>query len=218
MINGKSIELISVVADEAYMEPTLKAIRKSLSVFNRFDEVKIICPQNIPTIHEFTDVDAEFTFDSYSEFMVKELHKYVDTDFCICMQWDSCIIDASKWIDVFLECDYIGSPWTNPWPNRVGCGGFSLRSRKLLELSSKLEYKKTDNFILNNEDVVICLLNHENLVRQGIKFAPLSIARQFCVERPIPENPHNYNDLTTYNSFGFHGAFNESGMVYINTI
>ena len=216
MINGKSIELISVVADVAYMEPTIKAIRKSLSLWNKFDDVKIICPPKAYTDHEFTHFFGNFTFENYSEFMVKELHECVNSDFCICMQWDSCIIDASKWTDVFLECDYIGAPWQNNWANRVGCGGFSWRSQKLLKESAKLDYIKTDNFILNNEDVVICAINYGRMLSAGVKFAPLSLARQFCVERPIAEAPHNYDDITIYNSFAFHGSFNNGGIAFIN--
>ena len=113
------------------------------------------------------------------------------------------------------QFDYIGAPWQNSWPNRVGCGGFSLRSKKLLTLSSQLEYNKTNNFILNNEDVVICMLNYERLTSQGVKFAPLMLARQFCVERPIPEDPHDYENFNSYNSFAFHGEFNSKGMLYI---
>lgn len=215
-----SIELIAVVPDQEYMDATVKAMLKSYSVFPYFDKFAIICPPN-RTANDWSPRSirvADFSFENYSEFMVKKLVNYIECDYCLCIQWDSCIIDASKWTEEFIKYDYIGSPWTNPWINRVGCGGFSLRSRKLLELSSKLEYKKTDNFILNNEDVVICLLNYENLVRQGIKFAPLSLARQFSVERPIIESPHDYNDLTTYNSFGFHGSFNGSGMNFIDAI
>jgi len=200
------------------MEPTLKAIRKSLSIWNKFDDVKIICPPKAHTDHEFTNFFTDFTFENYSEFMVKELYECVNSDFCICIQWDSCIIDASKWTDDFLKWDYIGSVWQNSWPNRVGGGGFSLRSRKLLEESSKLEYIKTDNPIANNEDVVICVLNYEKMVAAGIKFAPVSLARQFCVERPVPEGLHNYDNISTYNSFSAHGVFNSGLMRYIDGI
>lgn len=216
MINGKSIQLTAVVATKDYMEPTLRAIRKSLGNFNKFDDVVIICPKNAGVTHEFSEINVNFNYSDYSEFMVKQLDNYITSDFCMTIQWDSCIIDASKWTDQFLDYDYIGAPWQNPWPNRVGCGGHSLRSKKLLTLSSKLEYNKTDNFILNNEDVVICGINYERLTSQGIKFAPLMLARQFCVERPIPEAPHNYCDINTYNSFSAHGDFNTSLMEYIN--
>ena len=52
MINGKSIQLTAVVATKKYMEPTLKAIRKSLGNFNKFDDVVIICPKNMGVMSE----------------------------------------------------------------------------------------------------------------------------------------------------------------------
>ena len=39
--------MVSVVADKRFIEPTLGAIRKSLSVFDRIDLVSIICPQKV---------------------------------------------------------------------------------------------------------------------------------------------------------------------------
>jgi hypothetical protein len=157
--------------------------------------------------HEFSESNSEFTYNNYSEFMVKRLHEFVKHEFCICMQWDSCIIDNSKWTEDFFNYDYIGAVWQNAFVNRVGNGGFSLRSQKFLEESAKLDYIKTDNPIANNEDIVSCVINYEKMVAAGVKFAPISLAKQFSVERPIPEFPHDYDNISTYKSFAFHGQF-----------
>jgi hypothetical protein len=45
----------------------------------------------------------------------------------------------------------------------------------------------------------------------------VDLARKFCVEHPIPEKWHNYDDLSTYESFAFHGMFNSAGIRFINT-
>lgn len=215
-----SIELVAVVPDQKYMEPTLKAIRKSVSMWNNFDNISVVCPPEICVDHEFADIEAEdLTYENYSEFMVKKLAGYAaifDCDFVMTIQWDSCIINASKWTEEFLDYDYIGASWQNAFINRIGNGGFSLRSRKFLKESSKLDYIKTDNPIANNEDIVSCVINYEKMVAAGVKFAPLMLARQFSVERPIPEAPHNYEDISTYNSFGAHGSFNVDLMNFIN--
>lgn len=214
-----SIELIAVVPDQAYMDMTIKAMIKSYSIFPNFNKLAIICPPN-RTVNDWSPLNirvADFSFENYSEFMVKELINYIKCDYCLCMQWDSCIIDNNKWTEDFLNYDYIGAVWQNAFVNRVGNGGFSLRSRKFLEESSKLSYIKTDNPIANNEDIVSCVINYEKMVAVGVKFAPISLARQFSVERPIPEAPHNYDDISTYKSFGAHGEFNSGLMKFINS-
>lgn len=213
-----SIELIAVVPDQAYMDATARAMIKSYSVFPHFDKLAIICPPN-RTVNDWSPFNirvADFSFENYSEFMVKKLVNYMECDYCLCMQWDSCIIDASKWTEEFLDYHYIGACWTNPFVNRVGNGGYSLRHYKFLEESAKLDYIKTDNPIANNEDIVSCVINYEKMVAAGVKFAPISLARQFSVERPILESPHDYEDINTYNSFGAHGQFNSGLMRFIN--
>src|SRR5215475_11579638 len=69
----------------------------------------------------------------YSQFVLKSLLSHVDTDHVLLIQWDGYVINPSAWKDEFLACDYIGAKWF--WHDdghRVGNGGFSLRSRKLL--------------------------------------------------------------------------------------
>ena len=123
------------------------------------------------------------------------------------------------WNSDLLNYDYVGAPWPNQWVNRVGCGGFSLRSRKLLEASATLPYIKSGKSKEDdNEDYYMCVTMYEHMINSGIKFAPVNLAREFCVEHPIPENPHKYNDISTYKSFAFHGIFNSGGMDYINRI
>jgi hypothetical protein len=134
---------------------------------------------------------------AYSKFMLQELHKYIKTDFVLIVQWDGWVIDSTAWQPQFLDYDYIGAVW--PWhPEgvRVGNGGFSLRSKKLLELTAepKFVYKNL------NEDDLICHVNRDYLVSNGIKFAPEELARYFSYER----------ELSNLQTFGFHGEFHMS--------
>ena len=49
------------------------------------------------------------------------------------MQWDGYAVNPGAWDAAFLDCDYLGAKWS--WHKdamRVGNGGFSLRSRRLL--------------------------------------------------------------------------------------
>ena len=97
------------------------------------------------------------------------------------------------------EYDYIGAPWSEgatPPDQRVGNGGFSIRSRRLLEAlrDPELDYDPT-----RGEDQLICHTLRPVLeARHGIRFAPLDIAQRFSFERDGPVHP----------TFGFHGHFN----------
>ena len=131
---------------------------------------------------------------AYSKFILQELHKYIKTDCVLIVQWDGWVSNASAWRDDFLDYDYIGAVW--PWhPEglRVGNGGFSLRSKRLLELTAEPKFVYKDL----NEDDLICHINRDYLVSNGIKFAPEELARYFSFER----------ELTNLQTFGFHGDF-----------
>jgi hypothetical protein len=131
----------------------------------------------------------------YSRFILQELHKHIHTDFVLIVQWDGYIINPDAWKPEFLDYDYIGAVW--PWhPEglRIGNGGFSLRSRVLCQLTASPQFVYKDI----NEDDMICHLNRDFLVSNGIKFAPEEIARYFSFER----------ELSNIKTFGFHGDFN----------
>ena len=145
----------------------------------------------------FIDHNSINSRQAYSQFVLQELHKYIHTDFVLMVQWDGWVINPNAWTDQFLNYDYIGAIW--PWhPEglRVGNGGFSLRSKKLLELTAdpRFVYKNL------NEDDLICHVNRDFLVSNGIKFAPEDLARQFSFER----------EITNLETFGFHGEFHMS--------
>ena len=110
-------------------------------------------------------------------------------------QWDGFVLDPDRWEDHFLDFDYIGAPWPQFHDGHdVGNGGFSLRSRKLLEAC------RDRRFIAEHpEDVSIGRTNRELLENgYGIAFADRAIAARFAFERSSPGTP----------AFGFHGIFN----------
>lgn len=130
----------------------------------------------------------------YSAFMLKELSPYFTGSHVLVMQWDGFILDPAAWDPAFLEYDYIGAPWPGTWPHiqhQVGNGGFSLRSRKLVDALHDPEIVR-----LHPEDDSIGNLYHDLLVgRYGIAFAPLELASRFAFENIPPSGP----------TFGFHG-------------
>ena len=152
----------------------------------------------------------------YSRFIIKELNSFIDTEFCLVTQGDGFIINPQLWSEEFLNYDYIGAPWRKQShlvnsqgqtvdildlnKNRVGNGGFSLRSKKLLEVCSKLDFDHTKTSSLS-EDLIICQYFYEWFKDQGIKFAPLEVAIKFSFEQPIEE----LENFSWENTFGFHG-------------
>jgi hypothetical protein len=160
----------------------------------------------------------------FSTLFLETLNKACKNEFILTIQQDSSIIRPELWNNEFLKYDYIGAPWPieiiqssdmvagkiKDIKNTVGNGGFSLRSKKYLQLSLKMP------FYHKNEDLNLCIFNYENMINQGIKLSPPSLAIQFSVEHPIPQlNVFDRNFLMTYNSFGFHGSFNKAGMEFI---
>ena len=66
--------------------------------------------------------------------MLQELHDHISTAHALCIQWDGYVLNAQAWDASFLDYDYIGSVWPQFGDgHRVGNGGFSLRSKRLLE-------------------------------------------------------------------------------------
>jgi hypothetical protein len=160
----------------------------------------------------------------FCESFVQQTARYITGDYCLNVQHDSTIIDASKWKEDFLAYDYIGAPWPmniiqasdmvagkmKDIPNVVGNGGFSLRTRRFVEESAKLGWEH------KNEDLNICVFNYQRMSDAGIEFAPPHLAAQFSVEHSTLYKSFHSGLLFTYGSFGFHGEFNGAGMNFIN--
>jgi len=133
--------------------------------------------------------------EAYSHFMIKELNRHATRPFVLVVQWDGYVLDHRRWNPAFLDFDYIGAPWPQFDDGMtVGNGGFSLRSRRLLDIVASDGYPP-----LHPEDTAICRTWRSQLEqRHGICFADPALANAFSSERS--GNPRE--------SFGFHGLFN----------
>lgn len=133
--------------------------------------------------------------EAYSRFVIKDLLEHVRTSHVLLIQWDGYVIHPGAWDSDFLKYDYIGARWGHFSDGYdVGNGGFSLRSRKLLEA---LQDTEIDQF--EPEDVHICREYRPLLEsRYGIRFAPAEVADRFSFETTYPKS----------RTFGFHGLFN----------
>ncbi len=133
----------------------------------------------------------------YSVFMVKGLADHVRTTHALTVQWDGFVTDAGAWDPRFLEYDYIGAVWPPDLSTRqVGNGGFSLRSRKLLQALADPAFPES---AVIHEDQAICNLFRDRLEREfGIRFATPELAARFSHETVHDGKP----------TFGFHGPQN----------
>ena len=146
----------------------------------------------------------------YNRIIIEDLHKYFKTSYCLIVQADSFVVNTDLWKNEFLEFDYIGAPWPNKIQidskltlslekNPVGNGGFSLRSRKLVEATAKINFNSL-NVPIKSEDIIICHYYYKQMLDGGIRFASPQLASQFSMEN---ENHLYGQDVNTV--FGFHG-------------
>jgi len=145
----------------------------------------------------------------YNRFVLESLGAHVGTEHCLIVQSDGFILNPHLWDERFLDYDYIGAPWPECVDvvggeplrlhrNPVGNGGFSLRSRRLLELTSRLRFDEL-RFPHCSEDLIICHYLYEQMLTAGVRFAPVELAARFSIESPgiYGQSPERV--------FGFHG-------------
>jgi len=149
----------------------------------------------LPQSGRIVEIEPLRSGQDYSDFMLRRLGKHIHTDHCLVVQWDGFVLDTRQWQDRFLEFDYVGAVWPQfSDSGAVGNGGFSLRSRRLLEACSSPGFTPS-----HPEDVAIARVNRDFLEREkGLLFADRQTADRFAFER-------SGSPGTT---FGFHGVFN----------
>jgi len=138
--------------------------------------------------------------DTYSALMLKALLPHVETSHALIVQWDGYVVNAKAWETAFLDCDYIGARWFWQPPGfRVGNGGFSLRSRRLLVALQDPRVVLADAEDLTIGHAFRPLLEREHRIR----FADEDTAERFAFEAAHPIGL----------PFGFHGLFNFARVV-----
>jgi len=201
----------------------LAAIRKSMTECD-FASVKFLTDRKF----HFTDIEIVIipsikSKEEYSEFIIKKLNYFFQTEYVLVCQHDGYVLDGNCWDDDFLKYDYIGAPWPSEesWislqhqdqqslmkevfpKNRVGNGGFCLRSRKFLEFSA--QYDSCNGL---GEDSFLCTRKYYEAIEYGIKFAPFELAAKFSYENPCIEYGTSWNQPLQFDKtkhFGWHGS------------
>jgi len=210
MLRLPDVSLMTVTG--VSIEDAAKALEISMRNV-KFAAVKLLAPvrpATLPVGVEHVSI-PRIDFNGYSRFMLNALHEHFDTTHCLIVQADGFVINAELWRQEFLAYDYVGAPWPeqvlvtpgNRWlrldRNRVGNGGFSLRSHRLMKMAAEVDFDLLD-FPLRSEDLVLCHYLYERLRQRGVTYAPLELAAKFSVEMPYLEYGHGLDT-----TFGFHG-------------
>lgn len=175
---------------------TLRALEVSLAQID-FAACKLFTDAPVIPTHPGITVVPIARLDSsraYSDFLLSCLVDHVDTSHCLIAQWDGHLLDADRWRHEFLDYDYIGASWPQFADGQdVGNGGFSLRSKRLIEACGEPQFQAS-----HPEDIAIGRINRHWLEGKGLRFAPRAVADLFSTERT--------GHLET--SFGYHGVWN----------
>lgn len=215
-ISLPSVTLICVTGVE-YEKAKFALWRSQLGI--KFHSVKLVTGSEVKSdrflvVEKALDTQLD-SIDAYNHYLIYDLWRHVETPYALVVQADGYVINAKLWDPNFLRFDYIGAPWAlsesayiDPFGQhiRVGNGGFSLRSRKLLTMAQMVDipfdvnasdfYQHMDVGLLS-EDGNICVHNRHLYERGGCVFAPLEVALNFSKETRLKEN----RGLAT---FGFH--------------
>jgi hypothetical protein len=164
----------------------------------QFGAVKLLTDQEVLPIDRPVAIPRIVGLGGYSKFCIREMHKHVDTSHALVVQYDGYVLLGSAWSDDFLRYDYIGAVMAPS--GIVGNGGFSLRSKKLMEWISKQPWED-----FHPEDSCICMRHREEIERAGFLIAPPEIAHRFAVEGRSWNSKEWQGTLSRWNGeFGFH--------------
>jgi hypothetical protein len=161
-----------------------------------FSSIQILSPNNLnKTSLELLEkfkiehkIIKPLNYIEYNLFLLKHLHEYIQTQYCLLTQNDGYVLNGNLWHNDFLSYDYIGAPC---WGGQVGNGGFSLRSIKLLKTTADAPFELNEHSHFC-EDYYICQTHREYFLEKGIKFAPMELAKKFSME---PYQDHFKNVL-----------------------
>ena len=212
-MSRRNIPDVTLIAVSSIQIPqTIGSLEKCCEKI-KFGAVKLIShqePDYLPDNVEFNYVPEIKDIMGYNNICFSDLGKFVQTSHCLLIQYDSCIINPELWDDSWLQYDYIGAPWAysdiayichaTGEHVRNGNGGFSLRSKKLLDAPTAFSIPLTHEQGFYNEDGNICCYHRKQLLALGIKYAPVEVAAKFSYEVDVPEN-------IGVKPFGFHKHF-----------
>ena len=207
--------------------PTVTCLIADCVSATRANKVLDICTSKVDfgAVKLLTDlpVDSEYRVEitplmshmAYSVWCLTDMYKYIDTEHVLVVQRDGWILNAQTWSNKWLEYDYTAPLFVQH--DDVGSGGFSLRSKKIMQATAQL-YGQWDGTQQHAEYIQQKAAMYEDGVlsfemkKHGFKIAPKHEAVKFG--QGGNKNPSSYFD----HPFGFHGNFQNinhaTGFVY----
>jgi len=197
-INLNNVTLVAMAGKNIYA--TVRALQYSARDIN-FAKILFLShvkPFYLPSTIGYRFIEESPSIYEWCHKVIYKLHEFIETDFALLIHSDGFIVNPSSWRDDFLNYDYIGAPWPIPEAGdysyrdatgnliRVG-NSVSLRSKRIMEIPSKLNIpwpQKTEAF---HEDGFLCCNIRHILLEHGVSFAPLDIAKYFSHETMIEE-------------------------------
>ena len=201
-----NVTIVAVAGTKAI--ETLKAIKYSMRELE-FDRAILITPEDIQDDQVEIIKCEPLNYQQYNHFIVYRLHEYINTTHCLLVQNDGYVVNPDMWQDQWMQYDYIGALWPYPQDDfsfrdqdgniqRMGNGGFTLRSKKLLCAANDLDLEWKQYYGFYHEDGFFCCHNRSKYESVGCKFAPIEVAAEFSHESQVEENQGHI-------PFGFHG-------------
>ena len=182
-----------VIIDCGDYERAKKSLEIS-SFYANFADIKFFGNFEKDDVIQIPEID----YIGYQYFKTFEINKYIDTQFFLNTEWDGFCL-SSNWTSEFLKYDFVGAPWH--WcagHMDVGCGGFSLRSKKLLETMDSDDRLKNCfvNLDFISDDNFTCRIQRPYLENVcGIKYAPRNIAARWCAEGVVWDGQFGFHDF-----------------------
>jgi len=145
-----------------------------------FGAVKLLTDIEIDYEHKVT-IPKLNSLVAYSIFMLTKCKDYFDTDHVLIVQRDGFILNPESWNPAWLEYDYIAPLFQQM--DRVGSGGFSLRSKKVMERLAEITPEW--DWSQGQADVIQKIMGYYedgviSLSGQGFNIAPLHEGAKFA--------------------------------------
>jgi hypothetical protein len=193
-MKDKKITLVTI--DTAFHALTNLAVNRTLAQFD-VDEVLIFTdrPKSF-SVGKIVEIASFVDKETYNSLVLSFVREFIGSSHALFVQYDGFVLNRDRWHPSFLSYDYIGAPWPNMDRNNVGNGGFSLRSRRLVDEVANYAGERSRG---EPEDYFICNTIRPKLeARIGARYASEEVALSFSFESPGQPTA----------AFGFHGVFN----------
>ena len=184
---------------------TIRAIEYSMRGIE-FGEVVLIThrkPLFLPKGIHYRHTSRLKDIDAFNYKIVYELSDYINTDYVLLVHYDGFVVHPESWREEFLDYDYIGAPWPLPPEGdtttyrdrdgnicRVG-NSAGIRSKRLMDFPKKAGIPWEGEYAYGRmwyyEDGFICCKIRHLLEAEGMRIAPLSVAKYYSHEKMIPE-------------------------------